>query len=283
MTLSIITINFNNANGLRKTIESIVNQTSKEFEYIIVDGFSTDGSVEIIRSFESFKGFSITWISEKDKGIYDAMNKGIQMASGEYVQFVNSGDSLVGKDVTDRMINQLKVKSEELRVGSKELEVDILYGNMLKRVGGKVICDKGFEGRVPTMLDFYTGTLNHSPVYIRRSLFKLYGLYDDTLRYVSDWKWYVKVILLGDVKPLYVDIDVVDFDMSGVSTTNWEKTLKEKRIEMAKLFPESILIDYDNWAFGIDQLTRLKRHTWAYRLVYLLDRMLFKYEKMVSK
>lgn len=330
MILSIITINYNNASGLKKTMESVMSQTSREFEYILVDGGSTDASfqiiseqlaegcwqravgsrqnaegsrLEVVNSGQSevdskelivgieqwavaeVHGIKVKWISEKDKGIYDAMNKGIRMAKGEYIQFVNSGDTLVSGDVTEKMIKELerqevRGKGQELRAKeSEELQVGILYGNMLKRVGAKVICDKGFAGKQPTMLDFYTGTLNHSPVYIQRKLFDRFGLYDDTLRYASDWKWYVQVILLGEVKPCYTDIDVVDFDMSGISTTNWQKTLQEKRTEMSKLFPESILKDYDDWSLGIDQLKRLQRHPWAYRLVYLLERVLFKIEK----
>ena len=294
--LSIITINFNNAFGLQKTLESVLKQTYTDFEYIVVDGASIDSSYQVIcQQLEvgskqtevsseqlagavEVHGINVKWISEKDKGIYDAMNKGIQMAKGEYIQFLNSGDTLVSADVTERMIIELKLQE----VSGKQ-QVGILYGNMLKKVREKVICDKGFAGRQPTMLDFYTGTLNHSPVYIQRSLFDRFGLYDDTLRYVSDWKWYVQAILLGGVKLYYIDIDVVDFDMSGVSTSNWDKTLQEKRNEMTKLFPELILKDYDDWSLGIDQLKRLKRHPWAYRLVYLLERLLFKIEKMFSK
>jgi len=296
MKVSIITINYNNASGLQKTMESVLNQTSRDFEYIVVDGAAPlnppdrgtlDNFVAEYRDVENgfqrctwlspFGGLGGGFYSEPDNGIYNAMNKGIQMAKGEYVQFLNSSDTFVAADVTERMIKEL----EQQTVSSKQ-QVDILYGNMLKRVGKKVICDKGFEGREPTMLDFYNGTLNHSPVYIKRSLFDDFGLYDESLKYVSDWKWYVQVILLGAVKPHYVDIDVVDFDMSGVSTSNWEKTLQEKRSEMEKLFPVVVLKDYDEWSFGIDQLKRLKRHTWAYRLVYLLERVLFKFEKRLS-
>jgi glycosyltransferase involved in cell wall biosynthesis len=301
MKLSIITINYNNAEGLKKTMESVLQQSSTDFEYIIVDGGSSDASLKVIgeqlsvitdqssvigeqlsENVESNcgevekNGIRVKWISERDKGIYHAMNKGIRMATGDYVQFLNSSDYIVSPDVTKQMINQLKVESSKLKV-------DILYGNMLKEVKGKLICDSGFAGRKPTLLDFYTGTLNHSPVYIRRSLFETFGMYDEELRFVSDWKWYVKAIIQGGVNPLYVNIDVIYFDMSGVSTANWDKTLQEKRTEMGKLFPESILQDYYDWAFGIEQLKRLKRYKSAYKLVYLIERLLFKYEKLMFK
>ena len=90
--ISIITINYNNCEGLRRTIESVVNQTCRDFEYIIIDGGSTDGSVDVIKRYADNIDY---WVSEPDKGIYNAMNKGIRMATGDYVQILNSGDMFV--------------------------------------------------------------------------------------------------------------------------------------------------------------------------------------------
>ena len=89
--ISIITINYNNASGLEKTIRSVVEQTYNEYEYIIIDGASSDKSKEVIQEYQRYIDF---WCSEKDSGIYNAMNKGIQKASGEYLLFLNSGDVL---------------------------------------------------------------------------------------------------------------------------------------------------------------------------------------------
>ena len=89
--LSIITINYNNLEGLKRTVESVINQTSKEFEYIVIDGGSNDGSGAYIESKSEHIDY---WVSEPDKGIYNAMNKGIAKASGEYLLFLNSGDHL---------------------------------------------------------------------------------------------------------------------------------------------------------------------------------------------
>ncbi len=89
MKLSIITINKNNAYGLRKTIQSVINQTYSNIEYIIIDGASTDGSIDVIKKFEDKIDW---WASEPDTGIYNAMNKGIKIATGDYCQFLNSGD-----------------------------------------------------------------------------------------------------------------------------------------------------------------------------------------------
>ena len=91
MKLSIITINYNDAKGLRKTFDSIKNQTCHEFEYIVVDGGSSDGSQSVIEEYEQYIS---KWVSEPDNGIYNAMNKGAKMSTGDYMLFLNSGDNL---------------------------------------------------------------------------------------------------------------------------------------------------------------------------------------------
>ena len=169
MVLTIITINRNNAAGLEKTMQSVLSQTRTDYEYVVVDGASTDGSVAVIERLAPAFGDRLKWISEPDKGIYNAMNKGIRMATGEYIQILNSGDSLVSPDVTDKMYAALE----------KEGHPSILYGNMLKDFpDGHIHRDQGFAGEDITLLGMYIGTLNHSPAYIRRSLFDKYGPYD---------------------------------------------------------------------------------------------------------
>lgn len=270
MVLSIITINRNNAVGLEKTIQSVWKQTRGDFEYVVVDGASKDDSVKIIRQFSERFGNRLKWVSEPDRGIYNAMNKGIGMASGDYVQFLNSGDCLVSDDVVERMHKALEDKQYPF----------ILYGNMLKDmpVGG-IVRDKSFAGQDITLLGFYVGTLNHSPAFIRRSLFEKYGPYDETLKIVSDWKWYLKAIVFGEEKPVYADIDVTLFDMTGISETNKGLDKAERRQVLKEMVPNTILSDYEQWSFPIDQMKRLKRHPWAYKLVWFLERCLFKWER----
>ncbi|MBR6858073.1 MAG: glycosyltransferase [Bacteroidales bacterium] len=270
MILSIITINRNNAVGLEKTMRSVAAQIDGDFEYVVIDGASTDGSVEVIRSFESSLGERLKWISEPDKGIYNAMNKGIAMATGDYLQFLNSGDSLVSNDITLRMTEALKNKEYP----------SILYGNMLKDMpGGKAMRDRCFAGREISFLGFYTGSLNHSSAYIRRSLFNRYGMYDEGFKIVSDWKWFLQAIILGGEKPVYVDMDVTLFDMNGISEKNKALDKTERRRVLNELIPSTILADYDRWALSINRMRRLERHPWANRIVTLLERGLFKMEK----
>lgn len=245
--LTIITINFNNLDGLKKTVESVLNQTSKEFEYVLIDGGSTDGSKEFIESLANNQTDSrIKWISELDNGIYHAMNKGIKMAQGEFVQFVNSGDILVDNYVTEKMLSEVAENDQ------------ILYGHMLKQLPKGLFRDKAFAGRKPTFIDFYYGTLNHSPALIRKSLFEKFGYYDEELKIVSDWKWYLQVIILLNTPIRYIPVDVTLFDMHGISNSNRQLEVFERNKILAELIPINILEDYTQYAAGIDFFQRLK-------------------------
>jgi len=274
MKLSIITINRNNAAGLEKTMRSVASQTCKEFEYVVVDGASTDCSVEVIKRFAPHFGDRLKWVSEPDKGIYNAMNKGMRMANGDYFQILNSGDSLASEDVIERMLLELE----------KQGNPPMLYGNMIKCFNdGHKNIDKSFAGQTITMLGMFTGTLNHNPTYIHSSLFEKYGYYDEDLKIVSDWKWFLQSIILGGEKPKYADINVTSFDMNGVSETNKDLDKAERKMVLEQLFPATILADYERYAFPIDQVNRIQRHPWAYKLFWFLERCLFKFEKQRNK
>lgn len=293
MLLSIITINYNNAEGLRKTLASVASQTYPYIEHIIIDGDSTDNSVEVIREYESSLASRLCgvpenargdlgcssplasrlkWISEKDSGIYNAMNKGIRMATSEYIQILNSGDMLFDAHVIQRMSEYLEQINSQ-----HEKPIGILYGNMIKvNAAGEVVGRSGYTEY--SLRQFYSSTLNHDCAYIRKDLFEEYGLYDENLKIVSDWKWYLQAIGLGRVKPEYVDIDVTIFDDGGISETNLALRNKERRQVLEELLPPAVLWDYDTHAFEMEQMNRLRR--WKlYPLVYFMERVLFKLEK----
>lgn len=286
MILSIITINRNNAEGLKKTLASVAAQTHRQIEHIIVDGASTDGSVEVIKEYEianqsAEMPLTIRWISEPDSGIYNAMNKGIMMATGEYIQILNSGDVLAAADVTARMIEALQDNNQPR----------ILYGNMIKHnTNGTFVRDlclgdsyKANTNQIVrqiewTMNNFIRGTINHNPTYIHCSLYEKYGLYDDSLKIVSDWKWFVKAVVFGAEQVYYIPIDVTIFDMTGISETNLDAREQERRMELEKMFPIAVLKDYDRWHFPIEQINRLQKHR-LWKMVYFIERVLFKLEK----
>ena len=270
MTISIITINRNNAAGLEKTMKSVFSQTWSNFEYVIVDGASTDTSVGIIQRFAGLFGDRLRWVSEQDNGIYNAMNKGLKMATGQYVEFLNSGDELASDKVVENVMSVL----------NKNSFPTILYGNLIKTYKDKDgFRDRGFAGQDISFLMFYKGTLNHPSAFIQKDLFKRYGDYDESLKIVSDWKWFLQAIVFGDERPFYADIDVVSFDMNGISESNKLLGEQERRSVLEQLVPKSILVDYEKWFLPITQMRRLHRHPWAYKLVWLLERFLFKMEK----
>ena len=275
MRLSVITINRNNAVGLEKTMRSVISQTFKEFEYIVVDGASTDDSVDVIKKFEP-EFAHLKWVSEPDSGIYNAMNKGIRMASGDYIQILNSADCLAAPDVTERMVFTLE----------KSCYPSILYGNMVKCFpNGRLVVDKCFAGQEITMLGMYTGTLNHDPAYIRRDLFEKYGYYDENLKICSDWKWYLRAIILGDEKPQYVNMNVTFFDMTGISENVESRDIirKERKTVLEEFVPSVYLRDYELYSNDIYMMRRIRRHKWVYRIVWFIERCLFKLEKHQNK
>ena len=306
MKLSIITINYNNAEGLRKTLASVAAQTYPNIEHIIVDGNSTDSSVDVIREYESTLTSRLSplasrlkWLSEKDTGIYNAMNKGIEIALGkrvvnddhtssplasrlsplasEYIQILNSGDMLAAPDVTERMFQAMGNGQWAIDNETNRPQIPIFYGNMTKvNAAGQVVGKSGYTEY--SLRQFYQSTLNHDCAYIRKDLFEEYGLYDENLKIVSDWKWYLQAIGLGRAKPVYVDIDVTIFDDGGISETQLDRRAAERRQVLEELLPPAVLWDYDTHAFEMEQMKRLRR--WhLYGLVYFMERVLFKLEK----
>ena len=210
--LSIITIAYNNKAGLIKTMESVFSQTYKDIEYIIIDGGSTDGSKEVIEAFSDRLNY---WVSEHDNGIYNALNKGILKANGEYVLFLNSGDWFLNMDILSLFMNDLD-------------DFDIIYGNKINYFSD----DKIIEEKSPTVIDFYilafSYSLPHQATIIRRKLFTEIGLYDENLKIVADWKFALLAIFKYNYKYLHKDINLVYYDMNGISSNEKLKILQIK-------------------------------------------------------
>ena len=280
MKLSIVTINYNDAQGLAKTLKSVADQhipDGFELEHIIVDGGSTDGSVEVIRDYATIHHtlYTIRWVSEKDKGVYNAMNKGIRMATGDFIQILNAGDILASSDVLAKMFDFVKrytVHRPEAATPYIE-NAGIFYGNMIRQRADGTI--EGKSGQVPySLLNYFTSTMNHDCCWMKRSLFEEYGLYDENLKIVSDWKWFLQAIGLGHVKPVYVDIDMTIFDTTGISERNLGLRNEERRKVLEDVLPPAVLADYDKHAFDMHQMDNLRKHPWAYKLVWTLERIL---------
>ncbi len=198
--ISIITVNLNNLSGLKKTLQSVLEQDYPEIEYLIIDGGSIDGSAEFIKSNENKFSY---WISEKDSGIYDAMNKGIAKAKGEYLLFLNSGDFFSSKESISKLI-----------YGNSNY--DIIYGNiaMNKTSSLEVV-------KYPANLSlnyFRYATLPHQASLIKKNLFLNFGNYITHFKIVSDWAFFCDVIMKHKATYKHVDEVITIFDITGISS-----------------------------------------------------------------
>lgn len=227
--ISIVTINYNNPSGLKKTIESVVNQTWKNFEYIIIDGGSTNGDVDIIKSFENQIDY---WVSEPDKGIYNAMNKGIKKATGDFIIFMNSGDNFTNSSVLEEV--QSKLTSD----------FDIYYGDYY-RIKSNSKRRKTFPESL-SFSYFYSGSLAHPATFFRRTLFDEIFFYNESYKIVSDWEFYIYAICYKNVKYHYLKTAISDFDFTGISSNPKFKELEiqERKAVLEKYFP-SFVSDYE--------------------------------------
>lgn len=220
MKLSVVTINYNNRDGLRKTIESVVNQTFKDFEYIIIDGGSTDGSVDVIKEYKDKIDY---WISEPDKGIYNALNKGVAVAKGEYCNFMNSGDSFYSHTTLEEVFNNKP---------SSDLLCGITHSDKVKLPPREITFDFLFNG-----------CICHQCAFIRTSLMKKYG-YDENYKIVSDRKFFVQALILDNCSYQALNVDVVKYDITGFSAVNPVLSILEYDKVLEELIPERIRIDY---------------------------------------
>lgn len=221
---SIITINYNNAQGLNRTMKSVFNQTSKEFEYIVVDGGSTDTSLEIIQQFNDSTIQRFQWISEPDAGIYNAMNKGINMATGDYLLFLNSGDWLSSNDVIERVLSYLNIDFE---IVSGELE---LVKSNTDRI-------KLFPPKAVNLNYCINAGLTHPNTFIKKELFDKYGYYNEQNKIISDWEFFLIACGLHSCKYKSISVLVSCFEMDGVSNQNDGLLRKETQEALKRLLP----------------------------------------------
>ncbi|MBF0575871.1 glycosyltransferase family 2 protein [Dysgonomonas sp. GY617] len=258
--VSIITISYNNAKGLLRTIESVVSQTYTNYEYIVIDGGSTDESKKII---ESFSDKITYWVSEPDGGVYNAMNKGIEIAKGEYLHFLNSGDSYASEDVLKKTF-------------FKEYREPLLRGIQICDYGTHQIKWENLGNREVTLYDMFVNTMLHQATFIRRDMFDKYGNYDETLKIVSDWKFFFLTILGGE-RTVFLDLDVVIFEMEGISTNkaHGERHLEERKRVIKELMPHNLLTDYERLR-SLEQEAYIPVFIKSNKLIYFCFRALYK-------
>ena len=219
--LSIITINYNNLEGLQRTVESVVNQTWQEFEYIVIDGGSTDGSAAYLESQATHFDY---WVSEPDAGIYNAMNKGIQKATGEYLLFLNSGDHLLNNEALQKVI--IEVCNYDL----------VFFDIQIVHQGGTSI----LENPATFSFDYLHNNLPcHQSLFVKKTAFDMVGFYDENLKIVSDWKWFIYGVLKYNLSYKKRSGVFSVFYKDGISSIEESRNLvqKERTAVLEKDFP----------------------------------------------
>lgn len=247
MKLSIITINLNHAGGLKLTVESVIGQTFRDYEYIVIDGGSTDGSVDVIHSHAD----NIThWVSEPDSGIYNAMNKGLRAAHGEYVFFLNSGDLLCAPTVLDTVF------------GGDKYNDDFLYGDII-RPDCKAQDRTMRQPEELTVARFFRNGICHQSIFYKRELFNTLGPYNENLTIVADWEFNVRV-LLARHSTRHLPFPVAYYESSGVSATQTDLSAREITAMLSRLLPDAVYRDYLRLLFLERECSRLKQYEdWA--------------------
>jgi glycosyltransferase involved in cell wall biosynthesis len=252
---SIITVNYNDKQGLQKTIESVIIQDFKDYEFIIIDGDSTDGSRDVIKN----HGNAITkFISEPDKGIYNAMNKGIKMATGSYLLFLNSGDAFIDSKVLHNF--------------SREMDgnADLYYGDILFQERTK---DRKISSPNKLSFDFFfTTNLPHQASFIRRELFDEIFYYNEEFKIVSDWEFLIYAVCRANISYKHIPILVSLYDGTGISSdpNNYKMMYEERDIVINKHFP-AFKDDYTKISLmkqrRVKQFLIIKEHPFAWEIL----------------
>lgn len=244
MKLTIITINYNDVKGLKKTFESVFKQTNKDFEYVVIDGGSTDGSVSLIQEYQDKINF---WISENDQGVYNAYNKGLLHSTGEYVLYINSGDELYSEEVVSKVLPLLN-------------NYEIIYGDILQEIDAVTRVVKKYPN-ILKQSDFMFESIPTPSTFIKRSVFDDTNFFDESYKIVSDWKFFMKAILIDKRSYLKINEVISVFYFGGVSTR--AGNMEERNKVLNDLFP-----------FLVDDYIQFKEYTYVYnstRVTYLRD------------
>lgn len=241
MKISIVTINYNNSAGLEETIKSVVSQNPDFYEYIIIDGKSTDDSVDVIKKYSEYVSY---WISEPDKGVFDAMNKGIDVATGAYCIFMNSGDSFYASDVIEKFV----------RINPT---AQIYVGITAEHIQGNVRLWKPMKEEDLCMNALYRGSISHQASFIQTSLMKK-SRYDSSLRIAADWKFFIESLILSDAAYQPLPFIVANYMDGGISRD--EKAAFEEREKiLQQLFSKRQIRDFHRAYYGISSWDRLSK------------------------
>ena len=211
MVISIITATYNSAKTVRDTFQSVLSQDDTDYEYIVIDGGSKDGTVDIIREYEPLFGGRMKWISEPDKGIYDAMNKGICMATGDVVGLLNSDDFYTSYNILSRVASAF---NDDGSLDAVYGDIHFVHGSNLKK------CVRYYSSRPFHRRWMRFGFMPaHPSFYCRRSVYEQYGAFDLTYRVAADFECLLRLIFVHRIRTRYLPMDFVTMRTGGVSTS----------------------------------------------------------------
>lgn len=265
LVLSIITVNLNNREGLCRTIESVINQTFQDFEYIVIDGGSTDGSKDAIQGFSDHIDY---WVSEPDTGIYNAMNKGIARATGEYCLFLNSGDSLIDNALSDQLFES---RCE-----------DILYFPCcMAYSSGKCVLKKYPNPISASFL--FRDSLNHQSTLIKTSTLIHLDGYNEGIPLLADFDFWIRSILLENASTCYQDIAITKYDMHG-RTSAWTPDLEKIRTDILRTYFPPLVYE---GLFHLSQMQILfeakERKSFSFTVSFFLFRAISRIQRTFQK
>ena len=242
--VSFVTVNRNQAAGLAKTLDSVRAQTFRDFEHVVIDGASTDGSVDEIRA--RADGLA-HWVSEPDGGVYEAMNKGIRAARGEYVHFLNSGDWLADRCVLERAF------------GPAGPDADLLYGNVLRPTPEGGVREVRYPDELTMACFAIRQGICHQAIFYKRELFAVLGAYDESLRIMADWDFTLRAVVAGR-SCRHLPFPVAFYDAGGLSALDPERLAREKEIVLRRHLPAAVLRDYERLKLLEEECRRLRKN-----------------------
>jgi glycosyltransferase involved in cell wall biosynthesis len=225
ITLAIVTINYNNLNGLKKTINSVKNQTDKQIEFIIIDGGSNDGSKEFIEKNQKHLNY---WISEKDYGVYHAMNKGLGKVTSEYCLFLNSGDYLLNHQTIENVKNKID-SSAVMSYGLIQWEETNLLWNPKKDL-------KAFEMTKKSLIP-------HQGTFFKTNILKKLNGYKENYKVISDWGIMVELLEKG-CKTQKLNLIISTCEKQGISASLEDQIKKERRSYLLKYAKKTMIYGY---------------------------------------
>lgn len=214
MKLSLITVTYNSDKTLAYTIESVLSQSYSNVEYIIVDGASTDQTVDVIKKYEPRFNGTMKWVSEPDKGLYDAMNKGIRMATGDVVGILNSDDFFTTNDILQQVADAFEANKE----------IDAVYGDVhFVNPDNLEKCVRYYSSKVFRRSLMKIGLMPaHPSFYLKKERFEQFGYYKTDYKIAADFEFLLRVIYKGRILTKYMSIDMVAMRTGGASTSGFE-------------------------------------------------------------